>query len=105
MAGASSKLFHAVPMLIEDCSCHSLLLVRLLIDTFTLFPMGTVWLGCPNLGRLGIGLGFLATHMNTYYCETSYTYRYGKAGDKHIQVAKHKLAANTENMEKVKQTK
>ncbi len=57
-------MVHPVHMRTTDWPCHSHLLVELFIDAFALFPMGAVWLSCPNLGAwLGI-FGFRCTHIN-----------------------------------------
>jgi hypothetical protein len=73
------EVVHPVPMLTVDCSCHSLLLVRLYLEAFTPFLRGTVLLGCPNLWRLGRWL-------YTYHCGIGYTYRHNKTTDTHIHI-------------------
>ncbi len=55
-------LVHPVPILTVDWSYHFLLLVDLFVDTFTLFPTGTIWLGCPNLGAWLEILGYIYVH-------------------------------------------
>ncbi len=76
-------LVHPICMLTVDWSCHSLLLIELFIDAFTLFPTGAAWLGCPNLGTW---LGILATHMYTHcYGVVYHTYTARRAAYTYIQ--------------------
>jgi hypothetical protein len=56
--------------------CHSLQLVKQLTNAFTIFPTGTVWLGCliQSLGAAGSGLGLLGyTHAHVSLRDRLYT--------------------------------
>ncbi len=78
------KLVHPVSRLTVDWSCHSLLLVRLFIDAFTLFFKGIVWLG--NLGAwLGI---FTNTYLHTLLWN-GLSYIHSKTGVTHIYGINH----------------
>jgi hypothetical protein len=73
------ELVHLVPMFTVDWLCHSLLLVELFIDTFTLFPTGTVWLGCPFFGSLACDSGCTyaqCTHITMVWVIIIHTHRY-----------------------------
>jgi hypothetical protein len=67
VAGASAKWCTLTPSSQQTDFVSPLLLVRMSIVAFTVFPMGAIWLGCPiqALGAGGFSLGLEVTCTGT----------------------------------------